>query len=241
MNRDDEKVEFLERVIFGKAIHGKNINEAIELCFRKANQDASRPFSVTINKIPKNKKESYKDTIKNEISDARVNACVNYLQNKGALINNLKDSIDFDDFCKRHKKMCKGLLACVKKSFDDYRKANKESDFDYEEQPLIYESLGYAQKVINLTYKYLYVTDRLIDIDSAKINYLHATIDDKIIKKLEEDGGKYSKYFPREDKYPKYIPWSQIKINEYGKYKEVQKAIGDKPFMWELETFNKDA
>lgn len=218
MNRDDEKVEFLERVIFGKAIHGKNINEAIELCFKKANQDASRPF--------KNKATTSAE--KRKVAQVRINACKKYLKkNILKAINSSKDEADFDN---EHKSMCYGLLDAIK------QQSKKENVLNYIE---VYNSFGYAQKVINLTYKYLFATDHLEKYKN-KINFLHATIDSKIIDSINDDFDSAYKDRFGNTKWSKILSSNQK--DEYTKYLEIQKIIRKESneksaFMWELATF----
>jgi len=154
------------------------------------------------------------------------------------LLYTLKMCNNEDEFDDKHKQMCENLLACLKKAFN-----NEEIENPFIGDINIGESLGCAQRIINLTYKQLYsysfISNGIASFDT-KITYLHCVLDSNVIRELKNMDDIYNE----ENKAFLDTEWSQIKMENYDEYLKVQKTLrkkclkeGTYPLKWELETF----
>lgn len=175
-----------------------------------------------------------RDTIKTSIKDD--------LQGMEGRLFSIKSQTGFN---KLHLEMCECVMSAFTSADSDGMIPIEATPKNAEESKRkVTFSLGQAQKVVNMVWKYVYLfyqyfnaktnSDYSKEIKSFEkiIEYLHAPVDSYVISAATNYLGCEA---------PKY-PWSQLFYNEYNDYQESLRTILQNngkpcPFIWELENY----
>lgn len=227
----DSAADFLYFYLLGVTIEDiTNMDEKdlIVKCAERAYLDLNR--TLKFKKIPKEEKEHYQELqeqkkefrtkISNEIADS--------------IMELLKTKQNYDNW---HQDTCEKKIIIKAKEYEQkgcLQKNGKES-FYY----------GQAQKWLNMTIKYMWITGKWECIFENLIDYLHVPVDSYIIKAVLEceDFSEVKKVIPKQDIEKdkvenNILPWSKWIYTDYISFQEaIRTALKDNkkmtPFEWE--------
>ena len=199
--------KFIQQVML-KGVITTDIKKNIRLCVEAAYAPATQHFKF----VKINGKVSTADKIR--LSERRKKSIVDIMMSFD-LINILNDDFDL-----LHQRMCLKLVSEVNKQVDSII---NELNLNNDVSNINSFTIGNAQKLINMTYKYL-ITFGIIDYNNPNLNKLHCPIDAHIIELMIDDLNIFSVLdCDNHEVYLKNIMWS--KINDYNIYKNLQEQL----------------